>query len=331
MARFFFAALAGVLLISKVWAQEDQPGVENRFLFIFGTSADMKSRIKSEQNEMNQLLSAAMHGELHMGDTMGVWTLGKNVGAGQFPQVPWNPDAAATIAEEINKFIGKQRYTGTNNFNALQPVLERVIQSSPRLTVLIFCDGETGFSGTPYDGSINQIFQQQRVGLKKARLPFVIVLRTQLGRYVGCSVNYSPGMVSLPEFPPLQQPQQRPSPEPLKTNAPARAPAPAAPPLVIIGTRVETNWEAYHFAMTNVPEKPNPAPIQQTNPVAPATPPPKIEPAVTNTEITPRTPLPETNLSPPNVAPAVSNVVAAPATNSVAPTNAIASSENLDS
>jgi hypothetical protein len=329
VSRLFFAVLAGIFFISKIWAQEDQPNVENRFLFIFSTSADMKSRVTAMQTQMNQLLSGTMGGELHPGDTMGVWTLGKNVQAGQFPLLRWNPDTAATIAGAINKFIRKQRYIGTNNFRTLQPLLERVTESSPRLTVLIFCDGETEFNGTPYDGNINQVFQQQRAELKKERLPFVIVLRTQRGEFVGCSVNYSPGMVNLPPFPPWPQPQQ-PLPEPIKTNLPAPTTAPRALPLVIVGTRVETNWNAYYFAMTNVPAAPpNPAPVPQINPVAPSNVPPKIEPAITNVGVMP--PLPETNLPMANIATRISNVVATPVMNSITSTNAIVSSENTDS
>jgi hypothetical protein len=71
-------------------------------------------------------------------------------------------------------------------------------------------------------------------------------------------------MVNLPVFPPIAKPQ--PAAPPPVTNAPP----PTAPvePLVIIGTNVETNWQAYHFAMTNVPEKNSPA--KQTNAASPA-------------------------------------------------------------
>jgi len=52
----------------------------------------------------------------------------------------------------------------------------------------------------------------------------------------------------------------------LKTNAPLRALS-RLRTTGLIGTRVERTGPAISFAMTNVPEKPNPAPIQQTNPL----------------------------------------------------------------
>ncbi|HXF10745.1 MAG TPA: hypothetical protein VN625_08180, partial [Desulfuromonadaceae bacterium] len=150
-----------------------------------------------------------------------------------------------SIAGAINKFIGKQYYSQTNDFEALKPYLDAVIGGSSRLTVIIFCDGETPITGTPYDQSINPIFQQRLPELKRAKQPFVVVLRTQLGKYVSCSVNFPPGMISLPDFPPLTPP---PAPAP-----PVAAPLPSrsATPLVIVGTHIETNWEAYRSALTN--------------------------------------------------------------------------------
>lgn len=248
MAQILLAP-AGIFLAPAVVAQENESQIQERYLFIFSTSAEMKKRVPSTEAEINQLLSLSMNGALHSGDSIGVWTLDKNLHVGQFPLFTWRPENAAEVAKAMNKFIGRQHYTGTNNFNALLPVLERVIQSSPRLTVLIFCDGGSEINGTPYDDGINPIFKQRFAEQKRNREPFIVVLRAQFGRYVGSSVNFPPGMVNLPAFPPIPKPEP-PAPPPV-TNAP---PAPIAP-LVVVGTRVETNWEAYQRARTNVPNK----------------------------------------------------------------------------
>jgi hypothetical protein len=132
------------------------------------------------------------------------------------------------------------------------------VQSSDRLTVLIFCDGDGEIVGTPYDSGINRAFQQQQADRKKARQPFIIVLRSQLGRYVGCTMDWPAGLVSLPAFPPLPPPPPN---EPAGAPPPPPPPVVTAPPLIVIGTKVGTNL---------LPPAPAPVPRPTTNPPPPA-------------------------------------------------------------
>ncbi|HXE43137.1 MAG TPA: hypothetical protein VN516_08940, partial [Candidatus Baltobacteraceae bacterium] len=73
MAQIIFALLAGFSSVPNIFAQDEQ-WVDSRFLFIFSTSAEMKSRIQPTQTELNQILAFGVKGELHIGDSMGVWT-----------------------------------------------------------------------------------------------------------------------------------------------------------------------------------------------------------------------------------------------------------------
>ena len=294
-----FALFAGFFLMPAGRAQPAPQTAGNRFLFIFDTSADMKQRRPAVQAEVNELLATSMGGRLRAGDSLGVWTFDQDLRTGQFPLQHWRPEDAMTIASSINQFVGKQPSANGTRFNALQPQLNQLIQNSARLTVLIFCDGKDEIKWTPYDASINQAFQQRLAGQNRTRQPFVLVLRTQLGQYAGCTVNFPPGMVSVPEFPPLPPP-----PAPAKTTPPAPPPAPVVkpptgPPLIMVGTKVETNWP--------------PAPPPPTN-SAPMTPTNIVPAAPTNPVVSP--------LLPTNPAPAVqTNAVPAPPASPVAPTN----------
>jgi hypothetical protein len=257
------ALLAGFILTPAGRAQPEPGITDSRFLFIFDTSADMKKRLPAVQAEVNELMSTSLGGQLRGGDSIGVWTFDKDLRTGQFPLQYWSPDDAVTIASSINKLVGKQHYANGTRFNALQPLLNQVIQSSERLTVLIFCDGEDEINWTPYDPGINQVFQQRLAELKKSRQPFVLVLRTQFGQYAGCTVDFPPGMVSFPEFPPppVLEPASQPPP------APVAAPPPViGPPLIIVGTNVEAKWPP-----PAPPLPTNPAPVMPTN-VIPAAP-----------------------------------------------------------
>ena len=263
---FIFAVLlAGIFLVPAVRAQPAVPNVNNRFLLIFDTSADMKRRLPAVQKALTNILAANTNGQLHPGDSIGVWTFDQNLHAGQFPLQHWNPDTGAGIALDINAFVGKQRYVNTTRFDALVPLLNQVVGGSERLTVLIFCDGNGEVQGTPYDVGINQIFQQRQSEREKARSPIIVGLRSQRGQYVGCMVSFPPQPVSLPQFPPLPEAVHAP---PKVTNAPAppSLPRPSVPPLIIIGpppiNRVPPSAPK--------PAPTNPPPLTATSTPAPA-------------------------------------------------------------
>ena len=272
---FIFAVLlAGIFLVPAAWAQPAVTNGHGRFLLIFDTSSDMKRRLPAVQKALNDILAASTNGQLHPGDTIGVWTFDQVLHAGQFPLQHWEPENAALITLTINTFVGKQRYTKTTRFDAVLPALNRIVEDSKRLTVLIFCDGQGEIHGTPYDVGINQIFQQRQWERQKARQPIVIGLRSQRGQYVGCMVSFPPQPVSLPEFPPL--PEAAPAP-PMITNAPAPPGPPRSnvPSLIIVGTTI-----------TNRVPPPVPKPPPEPKPAL-ANPPPLVitstpAPVVTN-------------------------------------------------
>ena len=248
MGRTAAAGCAGVFIAIQALAQAPepvaaQPQIPSRFLFIFSTSAGMKARLPAMQQEITTLFSSSMHGELHAGDSMGIWTFASGLHTGQMPLIEWSPAGASAIAKGLDKFLAQQRYAHSNDFSVLEPLLDQVIATSPRLTILIFCDGEGQITGTPYDDQINQIFSLRFAALKQAKQPFVIVLRTQQGRYVGSSINFPPGMVNLPDFPPLVETQPPATNPPVASPPPAPAPAPL--PIYVLGTRIFTNREEF--------------------------------------------------------------------------------------
>ena len=252
---FIFAVLlAGIFLVPAARAQPAVPNGDNRFLLIFDTSSNMKRRLPAVQKALNDMLATSLSGQLHAGDTIGVRTFDRDLHAGQFRLQHWEPDNGAMIASNITAFAGKQRYTKTTRFDALLPLLNQVVGGSERLTVLIFCDGKGEIHGTPYDIGINQIFQQRKSERQEARLPIVIGLRSQRGRYTGCMVSFPPQPVSLPAFPPLPEAVHAP---PMVTNAPAppSPPQSSVPSLIIVGTTITNRVPppAPKPALTNPP------------------------------------------------------------------------------
>jgi hypothetical protein len=292
--------LGGISIIPALRAQPAARKVDNRFLLVFDTSADMKRRLPAVQTVLRGVLAARTNSQLQTNDSLGVWAFDQELRTGQFPLQRWRPDHAAAIASNIAAFVVGQRYAKKTGFDTLMPALTRIVESSERLTVVIFCDGNGEIQGTPYDSGINQIFQQHQGERQKARQPVVLVLRSQRGKYVDCVVSFPPQPVGFPAFPPL--PEDVPAPVQL---APA-PPRPAAPPLIIIGTP-PTN---------RVPPVPSQPPPTNPPPVTVAsTPAPMVVVPLTPTNsvsaqlaIVPAVPSPTNAVAPPVESPGISRI-----------------------
>jgi hypothetical protein len=336
-ARMIVALCVWSFLIPVVPAQNARRRVNNRVLLIFETSAAMQKRVVNTKDLMDEIFMLGMGGELHPGDTIGVWTYDHKLRTGQLPLQYWVPNQAATIASNIIAVVKKQHYDGRGNFEGVAPLMNRVIQNSDRLTTLIFCDGETPISGTPYDDAINHVFSQQKDTQKKAHQPLVVILRSQFGQYVGANVGAPPAMINFPPFPPLPQltePANGPS---VVTNAPPTNAPPVVtnPPPVVHPQPVPTvELPSLIISGTNV-----------TTNVPPTTPAPEPEPALVPAPVVPAvktakpppTNHPSAKRSPPIAEPLLINTpkatnaisippkISAAKTNSPVPTNVVAS------
>ncbi len=259
------ALLVGTFMAPALRAQPAAQKVDNRFLLIFDTSSDMKKRLPAAQKALNEILAASTNGQLHSGDSIGVWTFDQDLHRGQFPLQYWMPENAPMIASNITRFVSKQHYSKKTDFDALQPSLNQVAQGSERLTVLIFCDGKGEIHGTPYDPGINQVFQQRQSERQAERLPIIIGLRSQRGQYVGCRVSFPPQPVSLPEFPLLPEVAQ--APPGAEAPAPPNLPPSSVPSLIIVGTTI-TNQVP--------PSQPKPVPANSPPMIVTSTPAPAV-------------------------------------------------------
>jgi len=289
----------GVALLALVWlAAAAARAEEPRWLFVFDTSSGMKKRLPEVETQVQKLLLKDFAGSLKAGDSVGVWTFDEKLSMGKFPLVTWDPEHAGFTASNLMTFVHKQSYSGNTSFDVLQPMLGNVIDDSERLTVIIVCDGEGEIHWTPYDEGMNETLKQTRDERKKLHQPYVIVLRTQEGKYVGATVNFPPLAANLPPFPLLAR-EMKAAPVPPPVVKPP--PVVMAPPLIIVGTHVSSDTND----LTKIPAEPA-APPKATVSSAPAT-------GVTPPQ-TPAAPVAAMPVaSPPTAGPVAQ--VAAPATN----------------
>jgi hypothetical protein len=244
--KLLFTALAALILFSVA----ARAASEQRWLLVFNTSSAMKPRLSAVEAEVKTLLLTEFSNGLHVGDSLGVWTFNDKLHTGQFPLLTWNPEDAPEAVSNLVAFVRHQNYSGVTSFEALQPLLGRIIADSERLTVVIICDGDGEIHWTPYDTGLNDTIKQTRDARKKLRLPYVLVLRTQQGKFTGATVNFPPVPANLPPFPLLPREIKTATPAP-PTNVVAVKPPPPVAPLIIVGTHVSTDTNDVPKPTTN--------------------------------------------------------------------------------
>lgn len=240
------AALAALVFIPAsipALRAQSEPREETRVLLVFDTSSAMKKRVPNEVKAIKQLFALALAERLQNGDSIGVWTFDSDVRTGEFPLQLWQVQNITPTASAVINFIEGEHYSKSTSFAKLNPLINHVVQSSPQLLVIIFCDGEGQFTGTPFDNSVNAAFKEHGSDMRKAHEPFVIALRGEGGQYSGSTIS-SAEEINIPHFAPLSpSPQLAPPQMPAQApQAPPPAPAQATPPpLIIVGKSVETN------------------------------------------------------------------------------------------
>ena len=265
VAKGLFVLLALLALPLNAPAQPNSP---QRWLFVFDLSSTMKKRLPATEAVLKNFFASAAEGRLQDGDNIGVWTYDQKTHGGQFPLAVWNQATATTLPTNLIAFLESRTYSATSQLSALQPALNGVITNSERLTIVIFCDGESDITATPYDVGINQSFLDGQAERKKNSQPFVVLIRTLSGKYIGCTVNFPPGAINIPLFLQPAPPTNVPPPPPVAVAA--VKPPPVVPDLVIVGTHVTTN--ATTAIAVPAPDKISSSPPIKVAPVVSATP-----------------------------------------------------------
>jgi len=319
-ARFIGGLLVVFFLAASASAQPAEHHQPGRFLFIFETSPTLKRSLPSVEKSLEAIFTNRLPGELRAGDEIGVWTMDDKLHTGQFPLTTWVPSNAVAFSTGLKNFLEKQSFRQNGNFAQLTTSLNNVAENSERLTVFIFCDGQTGISGTPFDDGVRNIFKESAAGQKKLRQPFIVVLRAQLGKFIACAVTLPPNRLNVPEFPPLPV---KPPPVVVPvvvTPAPVVKPLPpvVVPSLIIIGTNISTSLTSAPPILEKPVVKP-PVVLEKTNiappQIAPVT---NAPPTTTNTGSS----ITKTNFStPPVESPIVKTNLAVPLASLQATTN----------
>src|SRR5258708_2620076 len=97
----------------------------NRYLFVVETSRSMQRRSDAVLKSIQNMLGTAMGGQLHRGDTVGIWTYDSDIHSGRFPLQLWTPEMQKAITLRAMGFLNDQSYQKTGRLLKVLPILDR--------------------------------------------------------------------------------------------------------------------------------------------------------------------------------------------------------------
>jgi len=230
----FVMALTPFPLLAQADAAK-APLHPDRYLLVVETSRSMQRRADAVLQAVQDLLKSGLGGQLRRGDTLGIWTYNESLQAGRFPLQTWSPEAREGITLRTVAFLKEQTYEKQPSFDKVLPALNRLIEHSPLITIILVSSADEPIHGTAFDIQINQFCQKWHDEQQKARMPFATVLRAEDGRLTDFTVNTPPWPVQLPRLP-----QEERKAETVQTQVPKvlhASPPPTAQPLILSGKK----------------------------------------------------------------------------------------------
>jgi hypothetical protein len=135
------------------------------------------------------------------GDTYGVWLV-NDVNDTSLPMEVWKQRFAVEIAARPTLAVKDRGFKGASRLDLALADATRIAQNVGDVTVIIVSNGETPFSGTPFDDEINAATARIFPEMKRAKATVNTVLVAQEGKWVAWAVNSPEFLVVLPTVPP---------------------------------------------------------------------------------------------------------------------------------
>ena len=172
-----------------------------RFLLILDISSAMQKRATNVLRTVGQVFASGFYGQLHRGDTIGMWTYNDTLHTGEFPLQRWTPQSFRQITSLAVQFTQNQRYSKRSNLSPVMAQLTNVVAGSEKITVILLSDGSESLTGTPFDEQISDAFKLNADEQRRQAMPFVAVLRAVKGKFVSFKVSTPPWPIEIPAFP----------------------------------------------------------------------------------------------------------------------------------
>lgn len=196
--KMFTRVLCAIVMLicaATIAAPERQGG---RFLFLIETSSAMDSNRTALRNSLHSIIESGLNGQMRYGDTIGLWTYNDALNPA-FPMVVWHRDQVQDITSAVDFWMAKQKFVHRGDFLKVAPLLQNVIKSSQKLTIIWISTGNDKITGTPFDKAIDELHHEFRDDFRKQHIPFVTLLVVRKGVVVDFTVNPGDSKIRLPE------------------------------------------------------------------------------------------------------------------------------------
>jgi hypothetical protein len=174
----------------------------HRFLFVVETSVANRKFESGNRQALFDLIVSGVNGNMHSGDTYGVWTFNDEVRSGEFPITIWEKNQSLELAGQAAAFLQKQKYTKKASPSFLVDALRRLSDRVGEFNVFIISSGEDPISGTPFDQNINAAYKALEKQSARTGRPMVTTFAVRKCRPVRAGVVLAGDRIILPDRPP---------------------------------------------------------------------------------------------------------------------------------
>jgi hypothetical protein len=164
------------------------------------------------------LIYYGVGGQMHDGDTFGIWTYNDQPHTGQFPMQIWNTNDAVALATVATKFIQSQEYDGQSVPMLALAKVGSIVRNVKDVNVIFINDGSVSSRGTPFDSAINSAYNARARARKEAKQPFLTTFIAREGGITNALVALPGEPIAVPPVSPRPALAAQPKPTTIKTN-----------------------------------------------------------------------------------------------------------------
>lgn len=184
------------------------------------------------QNSVAAVLNSRISGQIHDGDTLGVWNFDDELHSGIFPLQSWRDADAAAMTSLVTGFIKQQPAGKVSHLDKALAGIMEVSRVSDSLNIFLYCTGAEPFKGTPFDQEINSELKSHLRAMGRKKHPFVVVFQSRGGQMLAYTFTALPWPVMIPLEPAPAAPTETAVPVVKAPAPPPIAPTNARPPVV---------------------------------------------------------------------------------------------------
>jgi hypothetical protein len=158
-----------------------------RYVFLVETSAAMRAHKQEVLDALRVELAGGLQGRMQSGDMFVVWTYDQSVATDRYLAAPWNNRTKEILAMRTVRALDQLWFSGEARLDKALDQVQRLVNQSDSLTVVIVNSGNTPVTGTSFDAQINAAYVR---GVREGNASVFVTMLMASGRKVaGWSVE----------------------------------------------------------------------------------------------------------------------------------------------